>query len=160
MPIVPPSSSLQFTIARDIDANASKVFETIVSTQGMERWAPGCERAEWLHPAGTSQPGVGSIRRLLLQGGTVATERIVAWDPGRELHYVMDAPMPIVSPLTRNYVGVTRVEPLGPDRSRLYWQIYFDTPGLLQLSAPVLRPLMKAMIGRMADKIAAIALSA
>lgn len=155
-----PASPLQVTVVREIPASPEKVFATLISPQGMMLWAPKCRSAEWLHPPGATGPGIGSVRRLVLQGSTVATERIVAWDPGRELHYVMEGPMPVVTPLTRNYIGVTRVEAKGAGASQLTWQLHFDTPGLRILAAPLLRRLMQSAIADMVDKIAMAAVSA
>ena len=71
-------SKPQVTIVREIAASSARVFETVVSPQGMVAWAPKCRNASWQHPQGATQPGIGSVRRLVLQGDNVATERIVA----------------------------------------------------------------------------------
>lgn len=152
-----PASKLQLTVVREIAASAAGVFAALVSPAGIAAWAPGCRSAEWLHPQGATEPGPGSIRRLLLHGNQIANERIVAWDPGRELHYVVEGAMPVITPLTRNYVGVTRVEALGPDASRLTWQIHFDAPGFRVATTPILRVLMRGAISGMADRIAKFA---
>lgn len=149
-----PASKLQVTVVHEIAASAAQVFAALTTTGGMQAWAPGCRSAEWQHPPGATQPGLGSVRRLLLQGGNVATERMVAWVPGRELHYALVDDMPVITPLTRNYVGVTRVEPLGPNASRLTWQLHFETPGLRRVTAPLLRLLMRFAIAGMAGRIA------
>jgi len=152
-----PASKLQLTVVREIAASPARVFAALVSPEGMQAWAPGCRSAAWLHPPGVTEPGLGSVRRLELQGSTVATERIVAWDPGRELHYAVEGQMAVITPLTRHYVGVSRVEPLGPERSRLVWKIHFDAPGWRAVTTPPLRLLMRGAIAGMADKLARFA---
>lgn len=149
-----PASRLQFVIVRDIDADAARVFEVLISEAGMKAWIPMCRTAVWRHPAGAKALGPGSVRHIVLDGGIVADERILAWEPGRELHYRFDQTTLPIAGLTRNYVGVTRVEPLAAGRSRLNWAIHFDTPGALALLAPALRFSLRLLIDAMAGKLA------
>jgi hypothetical protein len=151
-----PSSRFQFAVTRDVAADASTVFEVLTSEAGMMQWIWKCRSAEWRHPAGVTAPGIGSIRHIVLAGGLVASERIVAWDEGRGLHYTFaEASMP-VGRLTHDYVGVTTVEPLGPGRARLEWSVHFD-PAALPLAASLVRLGLRPAIGLMAGNIVRVA---
>ena len=149
----PPTSQQAFVIVRDIDAPVSRVFEQLTSEAGMKAWVPLCRSAQWQHPKGARGPGVDSVRDIRLHGGIIAAERMVAWDPGRELHYSFDATTLPVAALTRGYVGVTRIEARGAGTSRLHWAIHFDSPGPLALLRPLviasLQPLVATMAGRL-----------
>lgn len=148
-----PTSRQAFVITREIDAPASRVFETLISEAGMKAWAPLCRSARWRNPADARGPGVGSVRELRMHGGVHAQERIVAWEPGRELHYVFDATTLPIAALTRGYVGVTRVEALGAARSRLTWAVHFDAPGPLALLRPAVIASLYPLIAMMADAL-------
>jgi uncharacterized protein YndB with AHSA1/START domain len=148
-----PSSKLQFVVVRDIEANVERVFDVVTSEAGMKAWIPLCRSAQWRYPMGVSAPGVGSVRFIRLVAGIYAAERIVAWEAGRELHYTFDATTLPFDKLTRGYVGVMRVDPVGANRTRLTWSVYFDTPGRLNLLAPMVRASLRAFIGLMASKL-------
>lgn len=152
-----PASTLQFRITRNIDADLATVFDTLTSEAGMKRWIPLCRSAEWRHPAGMMAPGKGSVRYIVLHGRVLAAERMLAWVPGRELHYGFDQTTLPVAGLTRGYVGVTRLEPAAGSGTRLIWDIHFDAPGLLALSLPVVRASLQPLIARMATQVQRVA---
>ena len=151
-----PSSRQQFVIIRDIAAEPAKVFEHLTSEAGMKAWIPLCKSAQWRHAGQARGPGVDSVRQIRLHGGSVADERVLAWKAGRELHYSFDrTTFPVVG-LTRNYVGVTRIDKAGRGRSRLTWAVHYDTPGVLQLSRPLVSPGLKLLIATMAGNLKAL----
>ena len=123
----------------------------------MKAWIPLCRSAEWRHPAGKTSPGKGSVRYIVLHGGILAAERMLAWEQDRELHYSFDQTTLPIAALTRNYVGVTRLEPISAGRTRLIWNIHFDGPGLLALSLPAVRASLYPLIVRMATQVKRVA---
>lgn len=150
----PPASRLQFVVVRDIDADVARVFDVLTSEAGMQAWIPMCRSVDWRHAAGAKTPGVGSVRHIVLAGGGVAAERIVAWERGRELHYRFDRTTLPIQQLTRDYVGVTRVDPIGAGRTRLSWSIHFDSPGVLAAASPIVRMSLRPLIASMASRLA------
>lgn len=152
-----PVSTPQFVVVRDINAAENVVFDAITSEAGMKAWVPLCRSAEWRHPPGRNVPGPGSVRHIVLSGGLVAAERLVNWEEGRELQYTFDRSSIPLGAVTTNYVGATRVESLGPSRTRLTWTIYFDAPSWQRVLAPVLRLNLRGFIGLMANNVRRIA---
>ncbi len=152
-----PASTPQFVVVRDIAAAQNVVFDAITSVSGMKAWVPLCRSVEWRHPSGRKVLGSGSVRYIVLCGGLVAAERLVAWDEGRELHYTFDRSSIPLGAVTTNYVGTTRVESLGTAATRLTWSIYFDTPGWQGILAPILRLNLRGFIGLMANNVRRIA---
>jgi hypothetical protein len=148
-----PASTPQFVVVRDIAAAPNVVFDAITSEAGMRSWIPLCRSVEWRHPPGQFAPCAGSVRYIVLSGGLVAAERLVAWDEGRELQYTFDQSSIPLGAVTTNYVGATRVESWGASKARLTWSIYFDTPGWQGLLAPALRLNLRAFIGLMASNV-------
>jgi hypothetical protein len=150
-----PVAKQQFVVVRDIDASAERVFDAIVSPEGMMAWVIGCRAASWQHAAGADALGVGSLRILELPG-SVVRERIVYWQAGRQLNYQLQPPSPLQKVVTR-YEGATSVTPISPSQCRLTWAIHFDTPGAQALSAPLVRPAMRVLIGQMSTQLARFA---
>jgi len=150
--LAPPASKLQFEIVLDIAADAAQAFAAMVSEAGMRAWIPLCRSARWQHPPGQKAIGVASVRHILVAGGIVAAERIVAWEEGSELHYVFDKTSLPLAQLTRGYVGVMRIESADDGRSRLYWAVHFDpAPGpLASRAAPIMRATLRPFIALMA----------
>jgi Polyketide cyclase / dehydrase and lipid transport len=144
-----PSSKLQFTIIRDINASMVTV---LTAESGMKAWIPLCRSAQW-RPSGATL-GVGAVRYIVLSGGIIAAERITAWEPVRELHYTFDESSIPLAAVTRNYVGITRVELLDSRCTRLTWSVHFDAPGRLKLLEPMLRASLRMFIGVMASRAA------
>jgi len=155
-----PTSTLQFVVVRDIAATPATVFDALTSPSGMRAWVPMCRSAEWRHPAGRDSPGMESVRYIVLRGGLVAAERIIAWEAGRELHYTFDESSIPLGAVTTRYVGTTRVESGASAQTRLTWSIHFDTPGWQRALAPVLRLNLRGFIGLMAGNVRRIAESA
>jgi uncharacterized protein YndB with AHSA1/START domain len=155
-----PTSTLQFVVVRDIDATPAAVFDALTSPSGMRAWVPMCRSAEWRHPVGRNSPGEDSVRYIVLRGGLVAAERIIAWEDGRELHYTFDESSIPLGAVTTRYVGTTKVERGGSAQTRLTWSIYFDSPGWQRALAPVLRLNLRGFIGLMAGNVRRTAESA
>ena len=150
-----PKSPLRFTVVREINADVARAFEALTSIKGMQAWIPQCRQVRWIHPKARRQIGVDSVRHILLPGGIVAAERIVAWEAGHELHYCFDPESTFpVNALTRNYVGTTRIEALSAKRSRLTWSAHFDAPGPLALLVPLVRASLWPLISVMAWRLA------
>lgn len=152
-----PEARQQFEVVREIAASADTVFRILTSEAGMKAWAAPCRSARWVHPPGVTTPGVGSVRHLHFPGGLAAIESIVAWEPGRQLNYAFIEPGLFALPftaLTRDYEGVTRVDPIGHRSCRLRWAAHFEAPGALALPAAALRhalqPVIKLVVGRIA----------
>jgi uncharacterized protein YndB with AHSA1/START domain len=152
-----PISTLQFVVIRDIAATPAGVFDALTSLAGMQAWVPMCNWVEWRHPPSRNSLGTDSVRYIVLRGGLVAAERIIAWDEGRELHYTFDESSIPLGAVTTRYVGTTRVESGGPTQTRLTWSIYFDTPGWQRALAPILRLNLRGFIGLMASNVRRIA---
>lgn len=148
-----PSSKFRFVVSRPVAANHQRVFDLLVSEAGMKAWLPMCKSARWQHPPGRNEPGVGSIRLLILGPGASANERIVAYEKGLGLHYTFADADFALARLTENYVGVTEIEPTGSDSCILRWASHFDASGIKAALAPVLafalRPMMSGMTGRL-----------
>jgi uncharacterized protein YndB with AHSA1/START domain len=152
-----PTSTLQFVVVRDIAATPVAVFDALTSPAGMRAWVPMCRSVEWRHPPGRDTLGKDSVRYIVLRGGLVAAERIIAWEEGRELHYTFDESSIPLGAVTTRYVGTTRVESAGSAQTRLSWSIHFDTPGWQRALAPVLRLNLRGFIGLMASNVRRIA---
>ena len=152
-----PVSRQQFVVTRPIAAPAIRAFDILTSETGMQSWIPLCRTATWLHPPLRKTPGTDSVRSIVLAGGIIASERIIAWEQGRALQYTFDATTLPIARLTRNYVGTTQFESDGGDRCVLTWAIHFDAPGILVPFAPLVRSLLKPLISLMSDKLVKLA---
>jgi uncharacterized protein YndB with AHSA1/START domain len=150
-----PAAKRQFTVTRDVRASAERVFEALVTPDGMKVWALGCRSASWEHPAGAGGPAEGSVRIFGL-GGSDVRERIVHWDANRQLNYRIEPPSAFEK-IATNYEGVTAVTPTGPSSCRLTWSAHYDTPGMQAVVAPVVRLGLRVLIGAMAKRLAKLA---
>jgi Polyketide cyclase / dehydrase and lipid transport len=150
---VKPTSPLQFTVVRSINAGAAKVFDVLTSESGMKAWIPLCRCAEWRHQGEALFPGVGSIRHIVLVGGLVAAERIVGWEAGRELQYTFDQSSLPLSRVTDRYLGISQIESIDATSSCLRWSVYFDVPEGLKWLTPALRSGLRSVVGLMASRL-------
>jgi uncharacterized protein YndB with AHSA1/START domain len=144
-----PNAKQQFIVTRDVRASAERVFEALVSPEGMLVWALSPRSASWEHPAGATGLGLGSVRVFGLGGSQVMRERIVYWEAGRQLNYQIESPSPMEK-VTTHYEGVTTVSSTGPSTCKLTWAAHYDTPGLQAVVAPVVRLGLRMLLGRMA----------
>lgn len=148
-----PASKFQFAVERKVAANIDSVFEVLTSEAGMRQWISGCRSVEWRHPAGVTQPGLGSLRHIVLAGGIVAPERIIGWEQGRGLHYTFDGGSLPISRLVDDYVGVTRLEATGPNSTKLTWAVHFNPRDRFGLTGLLLRGGLRPAITLMARNI-------
>lgn len=152
-----PPSRLRFSVSRPVAASHTRVFEALTSEAGMRRWLPMCKSARWEHPEGKTSLCVGSIRRIVLAGGIVADEKIIAWEDGVGLHYGFVNPAFPLARLTEHYVGVTRIEKTGANECILHWAAHFDGRGFKGAVAPALAATLRPMMSGMVDRLKAIA---
>jgi hypothetical protein len=148
-----PASALQFTVVRTIGTGTAKVFDILISESGMKAWIPLCRSAEWRHPVDAKLPDIGSIRHIVLIGGLIAAERIVGWEAGRELQYTFDQSSLPLNKMTDRYLGVTQIESIEAERTRLRWSVYFDVPESLKWLTPLLRFGLRSFVGLMANRL-------
>ena len=150
-----PAAKQQFVVTRDVRASADHVFAALNTPESMRVWALGAKSASWEHPAGAAGPGVGSVR-IFGVGDSAVRERIVHWKANRQLNYRIEPPSALEKVAT-NYEGVTAVTPTGPSSCTLTWSVYYDTPGMQAIMAPLVRLGMRKLIGEMAKRLAKFA---
>ncbi|WP_330228172.1 SRPBCC family protein [Nocardia sp. NBC_00508] len=119
---------------RVVAASAPRTFDILATGEGQSEWAGGYRATTWY---GSAPHDVGTIRDIHLRWITVR-ERFLAWQPAVRFTFSADA---MSIPLARRMIEDITVDPVGPDRCRLVWQVHLD-PAL------VLRPIESLVMRR------------
>lgn len=127
-------------------APPSRVFALLAAGDRWQEWAgPMVPRSRWQVP-GTPEGSVGAVRRLGL-APFVSLERVVEFEPGRRLAYVVDSPAPY-----RHYRSVVELSPTESGGTRIRWASSFEprVPG----TGRVLRWFLRATVASFARHLA------
>lgn len=135
-----------FTVTATSAAPREAVFALLADAASWSRWAGPLILRSWWEREGEPPPGgVGAIRRLGW-GRASSREEIVAYDRPHHLAYVLLDTFPV-----RGYRGDVDLLPHGTG-TLITWSARFDPalPG----SAPLLRGLLRGLVGSFARRLA------
>ncbi len=116
------SSSHAIRVSVDIDATQAAVWERVSDHEDTPSWVEAVKRVT-LAQSGTPRNGLGAIRVVSFKPALWSTihERITRFEPPHSFNYVLLKGMPALS----SHLGTVSVDHLGPDRSRLNWNVDF-----------------------------------
>jgi uncharacterized protein YndB with AHSA1/START domain len=149
----PLEAPRQFQWTAELNVGIEQAFELLGSAEGMERWVPLCRGVRYAHPPGASGLAVGSVRTISF-AGVPTIERILRLEPPRRLDYTVEAIGVRIDTFVKDYRGETILEPLGPDRCRLTWSVYFRAEGTMRPLVPLFRALFRSTIGTLVKNVA------
>ncbi|WP_083880432.1 SRPBCC family protein [Nocardia araoensis] len=130
---------------RIVTASAQRTFDILATGEGQLEWAAGYRATTWY---GSAPHDVGTIRDIHLRWITVR-ERFLAWEPGARFTFSADA---MSIPLARSIIEDITLDPVGPDRCRLVWQVHLDPASVLR---PIESLVMRRVFEPMFDSFAA-----
>jgi hypothetical protein len=149
----PLEAPRQFRWSAELDVGIEEAFTLLGSPEGMERWVPMCRGVRYEHPPGASGLSVGSVRTISM-AGLPAVERIVRLEPPRRLDYTVESIGVRLDTFVKDYRGETILEPLGANRCRLTWSVYFRGEGAMRPLVPVYRAFFRSTIGTLVKNVA------
>jgi uncharacterized protein YndB with AHSA1/START domain len=115
-----------------LDASPERVFEIIATGENQPTWFKDFVGVRWTSPPPN---GVGSERDVELKLLT-ASERFLAWEPGKRLTFTMHRmTLPLVEAMVEDMV----FEPIGADRTRLLWRAHYRPRAFMRPFHPILR---------------------
>ena len=82
-----------------VDASADVVWAVLSDFAAIARWGPNVEHSSM---ASAQADGVGAVRRVQV-GRNALLERIVTWEPGRQLGYELEGLPPVVRKVTNTW---------------------------------------------------------
>lgn len=108
------------TIKKSITINArkDKIWEILGNIASLPQWVIGVKKTEILSK---KKKGIGSIRKIILEDGTIIEEHTVRWDEGNSFSYVATSGLP----LRVYYATITLQSKNG--RSTAIWESYFNS---------------------------------
>ena len=128
-----PLESLPIRITRHVElgAGADAVFDVLADHAGWTGWFRGMRR---VHVDG-APAGEGALRTVSVPPAKVQ-ERFSCWEPGRRLTFhVVASSLPGLAAMTEDW----RLEPIGPDRTRLTIDVGAAPAPWARLLTPVAR---------------------
>ncbi len=137
---------------RILEAPPARVFEILATAENQRGWFHDFVEARWTSPA---PHGLGSEREVELKLLTVK-ERFLAWEPAARLCFAVDA---ITLPLVRAMMEDMRLEPIGEDKTRFVWRVYYRPSLAMRLVHPVGRKIFGDMFEKSIDGLARYAAS-
>jgi hypothetical protein len=143
----------QYTVTVELDAPIDKCFTAASAEEAMMFWAPNAKSVVYDHSKAPYPYGPGSCRTVTVNSGTSLVETIFLSEKPTLVGYYISRFGFGIDALLKNYQGRMNFEALGPNRTQLTWNGYFDCPGLGRLFEPLLRMAMRNLISGMADKM-------
>src|ERR1700730_11463409 len=116
------SSSHAIRVSADIGATQAAVWERFSDHEDTPSWVEAVKRVT-LAQSGTPRNGLGAVRVVRFKPAlwTTIHERITRFEPPHAFDYVLFKGMPAL----RSHLGTVSVDHLGPDSSRLNWNVDF-----------------------------------
>lgn len=123
-----------------------RVFAALADAAGWPRWFPTMTHARWLDGA---TGGLGHEREVALRALGRFRERFIAWEPPHRFAFTITATTsPMIHQLGEDY----RLEPEGAG-TQLRWTMGSSPRGVGKLATPLLRPLLRSILGRAARNL-------
>lgn len=117
-----------------VDATRDEVWKVIADHRGWVEWfgpsLVGCE------PTSEATSGVGSTRVVRLRGGARVHERFIAWDEPDLWAFTATSMKPA---MFTDLVERIRLDPIGPDRTRITYTMAFAPTRALRPARPLLQ---------------------
>ena len=102
-----------------IYSTKEKVWRTISNITNLPQWATGIKKTVL---KSTIKKGVGAIRDVTLDDGTVLEEHIVDWREGQSFSYVAVTGMPV-----RTYIATLSIRRRDRNSVTLTWSCYINS---------------------------------
>jgi len=117
------SSTHAIRVSTEIDAPQAAVWDRVSEHEDTPSWVDAVKSVR-LVQSGTPRNGVGGVRVVSFKPALWSTihERITRFEPPHAFAYVLFKGMPALV----SHLGTVSVDALGPDRSRLNWDVDFE----------------------------------
>jgi uncharacterized protein YndB with AHSA1/START domain len=102
-----------------ISASPNKVWEILSNPVGLPDWIPGIAKTTYLSKI---QTGIGVVREITLDDGTIIEEHFVDWKENKYVSYIMIRGFPL-----RGYFAKMAMEPLAEGAVLFTWSTYYTT---------------------------------
>ena len=133
-------------VSERIDAPAERVYDLVTDLPRMGEWSPENTGGKWLDGA---TGGLGHEREVALRALGRFRERFIAWEPPHRFAFTIIATTsPMIHQLGEDY----RLEPEGAG-TQLRWTMGSSPRGVGKLATPLLRPLLRSILGRAARNL-------
>lgn len=102
-----------------VHASSQRVWKTLSDISNLPKWIVGIKKCVIISK---KKRGVGAIRLITFQDGSLLEEQIVTWNPNQSFSYMATGKTHI-----RAYFATLSVKPLGKSLSRIIWSGYVGT---------------------------------
>ena len=126
-----------------LTATPARVFEVFEDEDSWPVWADAILRVAWTTPKPFA---VGTKRTVDLRGGLSADEYFIAWEPNERMAFYFERTN---KPVLRAFAEDYQLEALPNGKTKLVWRVAFESRGLMAYVSPLLRPIVRTMLGRM-----------
>jgi carbon monoxide dehydrogenase subunit G len=109
------------TITRSVTVHASqkKVWRTLSDISNLPKWIVGIKKCVI---TSKKKSGIGAVRLITFQDGTLLEEQIVLWNPPRSFSYMATGKTAL-----RAYFATLSVVSLGKNITKITWSGYLGT---------------------------------
>ncbi|MGI0011236.1 MAG: SRPBCC family protein [Nitrosopumilaceae archaeon] len=116
------------TVTRSVVVNKSsqRVWREISNITNLPRWIVGIKKCII---TSKKRRGIGSIRLITFQDGSLLEEQIVSWNNGKSFSYIAAGKMPL-----RAYFATLSIKRLGKNLTKLTWSGYIATNRVTKIS--------------------------
>jgi len=146
----------QVTVAADLEAPVTFVFDLLGSAHGMEQWVPFCRAVTYQHVDSRIGLEAGSVRFITLAGGLTATEQIIRCQAPLSVEYTLKSAGISIDRFLSGYLGVTTLVPRSETSCRLQWNVYYECVGICRAFSPLIRSSLSWFVGKMVANICAL----
>jgi Polyketide cyclase / dehydrase and lipid transport len=102
-----------------IKSTKEKVWRKISNIAGLPTWALNVKKTIYLSK---KRKGIGAIRKITFNDGSIIEEHIVAWKKGECFTYVATDGLPL-----RAYVAIISIKPINKKTTKLTWESYLNS---------------------------------
>lgn len=120
-----PTAPVKVSVAREMQASPEAVFDALAEHETWPEWFRALSKVERI---GDQHDGVGSKRRVEIQGRITADEEFIVWEPGRAWGFTV---LETSRKLLRSLNELVTIQETGPDRVRVTYLMAIDPTPLV-----------------------------
>ncbi|HSD05146.1 MAG TPA: SRPBCC family protein [Nitrosopumilaceae archaeon] len=102
-----------------VHASQQMAWKTLSNISNLPKWIIGIRKCVI---TSKKKKGIGSIRLVTFQDGSLLEEQIVTWNPGQSFSYMATGKTPL-----RAYFATLSIKPLGKNSTKITWSGYIGT---------------------------------
>ena len=109
-----------------VHASPQRVWKILSDISNLPKWIIGIKKCVI---TSKKKKGIGAIRLITFQDGSLLEEQIVTWNPGKSFSYIATGKTPL-----RAYFATLSVKHLGKSLTKITWSGYLGTERITERS--------------------------